>query len=123
MKDKKGGAKIIAQSVCNLADNVYPPEKGKQVFEQKVNLKFHKALNFANLLKPHAALHLQIKSSLSTGRPTILAIDEMDLCSGFTPRTDFKTVDNRKYLTNAGESLVFDADQSLNLDGGTPLLI
>jgi hypothetical protein len=47
----------------------------------------------------------------------------MDLCSGFTPRTDFKTVDNRKYLTNAGESLVFDADQSLNLDGGTPLLI
>jgi hypothetical protein len=70
MKDKKGGAKIIAQSVCNLADNVYPPEKGKQVFEQKVNLKFHKALNFANLLKPHAALHLQIKSALSTGRPT-----------------------------------------------------
>lgn len=71
MKDKKGGAKIIAQSVWNLSDNVYPPDKGKQVFEQKVNLKFHKALNFANLLKPHASLNLQIKSTLSTGKSEV----------------------------------------------------
>jgi len=114
MKDKKGAGKIIAQSVCNLADNLYDPNKVKMVFDQKVSLKFHKSHSFENLLKPHAVLNLSIKSILQNDG---MECDLLD--TTLTPRTATKTIDRRNYLTSAGESMIsdgfFDGDISLNL--------
>lgn len=91
MKDKKGNGKVISQAVCNLGELAYMPEKGKNVFESKLNLKFHKAYNFTNLLKPHAMLHLNVVSVLK---------DETD--RALSPKTALKTIDHRRYLSSAG---------------------
>lgn len=104
MKDKKGSGKVIAQSVCNISDFAYMPEKGKNVFESKVSLKIHKAYSFANLLKPNATLNLGVKSLLRAES------SENDLGA----KTAVKTVDHRRYLSNASETFVFDFDDTIN---------
>lgn len=106
MKDKKGGGKVIAQSVVNLGNVVYMPEKGRATFDQKLSLKFHKTTEHSNLLKPHAGLNLSVKSTLQ---------DESEQDPDMSYRTATKTVDHRRYLSTT-EKIVFDADQTLNFE-------
>ena len=110
LKDKKGSASVIAQSVWNIADMVYMPTKGKQVFDQKVSLKFHKSFNHTNVLKQGATLNLNIKSMLKS---------EVDPTSA--SQTAKKTYDGRTNFDDSTcEQIVFDADQTLGTDMGNP---
>lgn len=97
MKDKKGGGKVIAQSVCNLGNIVYMPEKGKATFDQKLCLKFHKTTEHSNLLKPHSNLNLSVRSILQ---------DEYENDTDLSYRTATKTIDHRRYVSTT-EKLVF----------------
>lgn len=106
LKDKKGNGKIIAQAVSNLAELVYMPEKGKNMFEQKLALKFHQAYSYSNLLKQHATLNLHVKSVISSG--------EADNDISFL--TEQKTYDHRRYLSTASDKILFDVDQSITTD-------
>ena len=106
MKDKKGNAKVIAQWVCNISDLVYSPDKPNGIFEQKINLKFHKGYDAgANLLKPHATLNLNVKS--------VLDLNNLDVTSQFTPKTDMKTADHRRFMSDIDDSLIFDIEDKI----------
>lgn len=106
MKDKKGSGVVIAQSICNLADYVYMPNKGNMVFEQKASLKFHKAHTYSNLLKQAATLNLEIRSVLKNDGSAIPEFTSQSSKKGKkTSRNDFDT-----------SHIEFDVDKSMNTD-------
>lgn len=88
---------------------VYTPDKTNSIFEQKINLKFHKAYDAgANLIKQHATLNLNVKSTLD--------LDNLDGVGQFTPRTDMKTADHRRFLSDIDDSLIFDIEDSMMMN-------
>ncbi|CAI2383418.1 unnamed protein product [Moneuplotes crassus] len=117
LKSGKNNAKVIAQAICNVADLTYPPEKANMVFEQKLNLKFHKAMGPANVLKQYASLNLSVKSMLKTnlgnGSPSKNILKSLD-------KTANRKLDNTSYLqddiSNITESFPFDFEESMQLD-------
>jgi hypothetical protein len=108
IKDKKGNAKAIAQCVCNIADLVCSPDKANSVFEQRINLKFHKAYydSGAQLLKQHATLNLNVKSSLDSSI--------LDQNTPRTPMTDMTC--SQRFLSDIDDSYVFDIDDNMMMN-------
>lgn len=88
---------------------VYTPDKGNSIFEQKINLKFHKAYDAgANLIKQHATLNLNVKSALD--------LDNLEGVDQFTPRTEMKTADHRRFLSDIDDSLIFDIEDNIMMN-------